>query len=49
MKSIKHLLRAIWLWANLWDLCWWKNLTEENPYSLNCKLSWEIAKGIWLK
>jgi len=46
--SIKNYLRAIWLWADIFDVFWWKNQTPENPYSLDCKLAWDVAKGIWL-
>jgi hypothetical protein len=49
---MKRYLRAIWLWANLWDICWWHNNEKymiENDYYLDSKTAWEVAKGIWLE
>jgi len=48
-KAIRNYLRAIWLWADIWDVFWWKNQTQDNPYSLDPKLAWDVARGIWLE
>ena len=52
MNKLYHLLRAIYCWADLWDLCWWHNTREylDNvDYYLDCKTAWEVSKGIWLE
>jgi hypothetical protein len=49
MQKIKHLLRAIWMWADLWDICWWNNNNPDKRDSLSCSTAWEVSKKIWLE
>ena len=46
---IKNYLQAIKLWATIWDICWWNKNNDQLFYFCDCKLAWDVAKGIWLE